>query len=102
MTSHLPLLEIKNLSKSYGAVKAVDDVSIHIDRGEIAGLIGPNGSGKSTFFDCSTGLAKPDAGTVVLDGQDITGWSLNRIAREGRMIVFSPPSTEVMSTRDLR
>ncbi|MGR9138940.1 ABC transporter ATP-binding protein (plasmid) [Rhizobium leguminosarum] len=86
MTSHLPLLEIKNLSKSYGAVKAVDDVSIHIDRGEIAGLIGPNGSGKSTFFDCSTGLAKPDAGTVVLDGQDITGWSLNRIAKEGRML----------------
>ncbi|TBG72356.1 ABC transporter ATP-binding protein [Rhizobium leguminosarum] len=86
MTSHLPLLEIKNLSKSYGAVKAVNDVSIHIDRGEIAGLIGPNGSGKSTFFDCSTGLAKPDTGTVVLDGQNITGWSLNRIAREGRML----------------
>jgi branched-chain amino acid transport system ATP-binding protein len=86
MTSHLPLLEIKNLSKSYGAVKAVNDVSIHIDRGEIAGLIGPNGSGKSTFFDCSTGLAKPDTGTVVLDGQDITGWSLNRIAREGRIL----------------
>ncbi|TAY05568.1 ABC transporter ATP-binding protein [Rhizobium leguminosarum] len=86
MSSHLPLLEIKNLSKSYGAVKAVNDVSIHIDRGEIAGLIGPNGSGKSTFFDCSTGLAKPDTGTVVLDGQDITGWSLNRIAREGRML----------------
>ncbi|MBY5419785.1 ABC transporter ATP-binding protein [Rhizobium leguminosarum] len=86
MTSHLPLLEIKNLSKSYGAVKAVNDVSIHIDRGEIAGLIGPNGSGKSTFFDCSTGLAKPDTGKVFLDGQDITGWSLNRIAREGRML----------------
>ncbi|MGO8188967.1 ABC transporter ATP-binding protein [Rhizobium leguminosarum] len=86
MTSHLPLLEIKNLGKSYGAVKAVNDVSIHVDRGEIAGLIGPNGSGKSTFFDCSTGLAKPDTGKVVLDGQDITGWSLNRIAREGRML----------------
>ncbi|KAA6487776.1 ABC transporter ATP-binding protein [Agrobacterium rhizogenes] len=84
--SHLPILEIKNLSKSYGAVKAVNDVSIHIDRGEIAGLIGPNGSGKSTFFDCSTGLAKPDSGTVILDGQDITGWPLNRIAREGRML----------------
>lgn len=82
----LPILEIKNLRKSYGAVKAVNDVSIHIDRGEIAGMIGPNGSGKSTFFDCSTGLAKPDAGTVKLDGQDITGWSLNRIAREGRML----------------
>jgi ABC-type branched-subunit amino acid transport system ATPase component len=84
--NHLPLLEISNLSKSYGAVKAVDDVSVHINRGEIAGLIGPNGSGKSTFFDCSTGLGKPDTGTVKLDGQDITGWSLNRIAREGRML----------------
>jgi len=84
--NHLRLLEISNLSKSYGAVKAVDDVSIHINRGEIAGLIGPNGSGKSTFFDCSTGLGKPDTGTVKLDGQDITGWSLNRIAREGRML----------------
>ncbi|GLR51226.1 ABC transporter ATP-binding protein [Shinella yambaruensis] len=86
MTTHLPLLDIRNLTKSYGAVKAVNDVSLHIDRGEIAGLIGPNGSGKSTFFDCSTGLARPDTGTVVLDGQDITGWSLNRIAREGRML----------------
>lgn len=86
MTTHLPILEIKNLSKSYGAVKAVNDVSMHINRGEIAGLIGPNGSGKSTFFDCSTGLARPDTGKVVLDGQDITGWSLNRIAREGRML----------------
>ncbi|WP_349962972.1 ABC transporter ATP-binding protein [Rhizobium sp. ZPR3] len=86
MTSHLPILQINNLSKSYGAVKAVNDVTMHIERGEIAGLIGPNGSGKSTFFDCSTGLARPDSGTVILDGQDITGWSLNRIAREGRML----------------
>jgi len=84
--TNLPLLEISNLSKSYGAVKAVNDVSIQVRRGEIAGLIGPNGSGKSTFFDCSTGLGKPDTGTVKLDGQDITGWSLNRIAREGRML----------------
>ena len=82
----LPILEISNLTKSYGAVKAVDDVSLHIARGEICGLIGPNGSGKSTFFDCSTGLGKPDSGKVMLDGQDITGWSLNRIAREGRML----------------
>ncbi|ACP27160.1 putative branched-chain amino acid ABC transporter, ATP-binding protein [Sinorhizobium fredii NGR234] len=82
----LPILEINKISKSYGAVKAVSEVSLHVDRGEIAGLIGPNGSGKSTFFDCSTGLQRPDAGTVKLDGQDITGWSLNRIAREGRML----------------
>jgi ABC-type branched-subunit amino acid transport system ATPase component len=84
--STLPILEISNLTKSYGAVKAVNDVSMHIHRGEICGLIGPNGSGKSTLFDCSTGLGKPDSGRVALDGQDITGWSLNRIAREGRML----------------
>lgn len=82
----VPILDIKGLSKSYGAVKAVDDVSLHVGRGEICGLIGPNGSGKSTFFDCSSGLARPSAGSVRLDGQEITGWSLNRIAREGRML----------------
>ncbi len=82
----LPILEIKDLSKSYGAIKAISEVSLHVDHGEIVGLIGPNGSGKSTFFDCSTGLQKPNSGTVKLDSQDITGWSLNRIAREGRML----------------
>lgn len=82
----LSVLDIKGLSKSYGAVKAVDNVDLHIDHGEILGLIGPNGSGKSTFFDCSTGLSEPDSGQVMLEGQDITDWSLNRIAREGRML----------------
>ncbi|AMJ61719.1 ABC transporter ATP-binding protein [Bosea sp. PAMC 26642] len=82
----LPILEISGLSKSYGAIKAVDGVDLQVHRGEICGLIGPNGSGKSTFFDCVSGLAKPNAGSVRLDGQDITGWSLNRIAREGRML----------------
>lgn len=86
MTERLPILEIRDLCKSYGAIRAVNSVSMHVDHGEIAGLIGPNGSGKSTFFDCCSGLAKPNSGMVVLDGQDITGWSLNRIAREGRML----------------
>lgn len=82
----LPLLDIRGLTKSYGAIRAVDGIDFHVKRGEICGLIGPNGSGKSTFFDATTGLARPDAGKVTLDGQDITGWSLNRIAREGRML----------------
>jgi len=82
----LPILDITGLTKSYGAIKAVGGVDLQVNRGEICGLIGPNGSGKSTFFDCSSGLARPNAGTVKLDGQDITGWSLNRIAREGRML----------------
>lgn len=82
----MPVLQIEALTKTYGAVTAVDAVDFHIDRGEICGLIGPNGSGKSTFFDCATGLNQADSGKVSLDGQDITGWSLNRIAREGRML----------------
>lgn len=80
------ILDIKGLTKSYGTVKAVNAVDLHIDRGEILGLIGPNGSGKSTFFDCCTGLARPDSGTVVLEGMNITNWPLNKIAREGRML----------------
>jgi ABC-type branched-subunit amino acid transport system ATPase component len=96
----LPILEISGLTKSYGAVRAVNDVSVYVNRGEICGLIGPNGSGKSTFFDCASGLTKPDAGSVKLDGQDITGWSLNRIAREGRML-RSFQKTVVFSALDV-
>ncbi|MGO4855347.1 ABC transporter ATP-binding protein [Phaeovulum sp. W22_SRMD_FR3] len=86
MSGKVSVLDIRGLTKSYGAVKAVDAVDLHIDHGEILGLIGPNGSGKSTFFDCATGLSTPDSGTVTLEGLDITNWSLNRIAREGRML----------------
>jgi branched-chain amino acid transport system ATP-binding protein len=86
MAAPLAVLEIDRLAKAYGAIKAVDEVSLTVGRGEICGLIGPNGSGKSTFFDCTTGLARPDGGKVTLDGADVTGWSLNRIAREGRML----------------
>jgi ABC-type branched-subunit amino acid transport system ATPase component len=98
--SGLPILDISGLCKSYGAVRAVDGVNLHVGRGEICGLIGPNGSGKSTFFDCVTGLAKPSAGAVKLDGQDITGWSLNDIAREGRML-RSFQKTVVFSALDI-
>ncbi len=94
------LLEIEGIAKSYGAVRAVDGVSMHVGHGEICGLIGPNGSGKSTFFDCTTGLSRPDAGTVRLAGVDITGWSLDRIAREGRML-RSFQKTVVFSALDV-
>ena len=98
--SGLPILDISGLCKSYGAVRAVDGVDLHVGRGEICGLIGPNGSGKSTFFDCVTGLARPSAGAVKLDGQDITGWSLNDIARQGRML-RSFQKTVVFSALDI-
>jgi ABC-type branched-subunit amino acid transport system ATPase component len=78
-----PLLAIRGLKKSYGAVQALRGVDLDVRKGELCGVIGPNGSGKSTLFDCCTGLQRPDNGTIHLDNTDITGWSMNRIAREG-------------------
>jgi ABC-type branched-subunit amino acid transport system ATPase component len=88
MTTHplpdtAPLLSIRGLQKNYGAVPALRGIDLDVRKGELCGVIGPNGSGKSTLFDCCTGLQRPDNGTIHLDGTDITGWSMNRIAREG-------------------
>ena len=81
-----PILRVQGLKKNYGGVPALQGVDFDIARGEVCGLIGPNGSGKSTLFDCCTGLQKSDAGRVLLKGIDITGWPMNRIAREGRLL----------------
>lgn len=86
MVADQPMLRIEGLRKNYGAVAALQGVSIDVARGEVMGLIGPNGSGKSTLFDCCTGLQKSDGGRVLLRGTDITGWPMNRIAREGRFL----------------
>lgn len=61
----MALLETKGLSKHFGGVVALDNIDISIERGEIVGLIGPNGAGKTTFFNCITGIYKPDKGEVV-------------------------------------
>jgi len=79
----LPILDISGLCKSYGAVRAVDGVDLHVDRGEICGLIGPNGSGKSTLFEIISGFYRPDAGVVRLDGAPLTGLSPDRVCRLG-------------------
>ena len=81
-----PILSVRGLRKNYGGVPALQGVDFDVARGEVCGLIGPNGSGKSTLFDCCTGLQKSDAGSVLLKGIDITGWPMNRIAREGRLL----------------
>lgn len=81
-----PVLKVENVEKSFGAVRALRGVSIDIFEGQVCGLIGPNGSGKSTLFDCCTGLQRPDAGRVHLDGIDITDWPMNRISRHGRLL----------------
>jgi branched-chain amino acid transport system ATP-binding protein len=69
----MALLEIKNLGISFGGLRAVDNFSITIEKGQLYGLIGPNGAGKTTMFNLLTGVYKPNAGTILLDGENITG-----------------------------
>ncbi len=79
----MALLEVKNIYKSFGGVKAIQDFSLDADRGEIHGIIGPNGAGKTTIFNSISGVYTPDAGTVLLDGTDITQMEQHRITRLG-------------------
>ena len=69
----MALLEVKNLSISFGGLRAVNEFHIVIQKGELYGLIGPNGAGKTTAFNLLTGVYKPDEGIIKLDGVDITG-----------------------------
>jgi branched-chain amino acid transport system ATP-binding protein len=66
------LLEVRNVSKSFGSLVAVRDVSLAVEPGELRAVIGPNGAGKTTFFNLISGLFAPSAGAIVFDGQDIT------------------------------
>jgi len=78
-----PFLEVKNMKKSYGAIKAVDGVTMSVGPGEIVGVIGPNGSGKTTLFNSILGQIKPTAGAVEFCGEDITGMSPLMLSRRG-------------------
>jgi branched-chain amino acid transport system ATP-binding protein len=77
------VLQVHNLSKSFGGIQAVDAVSFDVREGEILGLIGPNGSGKSTLFNCILGQLAPTSGEVMLDGQEVTGLRPSHINRLG-------------------
>ena len=77
------LLEVRNVVKSFGGLRALQDVSLSVAKGEIRAVIGPNGAGKSTLFNVMTGLLKPDAGDVVFEGEPITGLPPHRIIRKG-------------------
>jgi branched-chain amino acid transport system ATP-binding protein len=83
-----PILEVSELTRSFGRLLAVDRVSLTIYRGEILGLIGPNGAGKTTFFNTITGLLTPDSGTVHFKGTDITGLFPHRICKLGMSRTF--------------
>lgn len=77
------VLSVKNISKSFGNVHAVNDVSFNVDKGEILGLIGPNGSGKSTLFNCILGQLTPSSGTVLVNGKSVSGMASHKLNKIG-------------------
>lgn len=77
------MLMVKNLSKRFGGIEAVKNLDFQLQGGEILGLVGPNGSGKSTTFNLITGFHRPDEGTVLFKGEDITGLQPYQICRKG-------------------
>jgi len=79
----MPLLEVERLSKRFGGVRAVHDVSFTLGEGELLGIMGPNGSGKTTLFNVIAGALSPDSGHVRLHGRDMAGLSAHRVCRNG-------------------
>ena len=77
------LLETQEISKSYRGRRVVNSVSVHLEQGEVVGLLGPNGAGKTTTFYMVVGLISPDAGRILIDGQDITRLPMYRRAQRG-------------------
>ncbi len=98
-----PILQVENISKSFGGVKAVVGVNFDLHEGQLLGVIGPNGSGKTTLVNLITGFLKPDQGKIVYKGKDINGWAPYRIARVGiaRTFQMIRPFAELPSFKNL-
>jgi len=86
-----PLLEIRDVTKTFGGVRVLNGINLSIDSGEVLCLIGPNGCGKTTLFNIITGAFAPTSGQVFSDGDDITGLPPHRIARRGIARKFQVP-----------
>jgi branched-chain amino acid transport system ATP-binding protein len=82
------MIKVKNISKHFGGIKAVDNVNLHIKKGSITGLIGPNGAGKSTLFNLIAGLYKPTSGKIYLEAEDITGEDAHNLFHKGLLRTF--------------
>lgn len=82
------VLQVRNISKAFGGVQAVEDVSFTLQKGEIFGVIGPNGSGKTTLVNLITGFVRPDSGEVLFKGKKITGIQPHKIANLGLTRTF--------------
>ena len=82
------MLHISNVSKSFGGIKALNDVSLNIEKGKITALIGPNGAGKTTLFNVINGSLKPDKGNITLNDQNITGLDPHELFSRGVLRTF--------------
>ncbi len=98
-----PLLKVRNMSKSFGGVRAVIAANFDLYKGELLGIIGPNGSGKTTMVNLLTGFVKPDSGVIEYEGRNITGWMPYRIARLGiaRTFQMIRPFAELAAFKNL-
>jgi branched-chain amino acid transport system ATP-binding protein len=96
----LALLELENVTRHFGGLVALDDVSLSVEQGEIAGLIGPNGAGKTTAFNVITRLYKPDSGTVAFDGESLLATPPHGVVRRGIARTFQ--NVELFETMTVR
>jgi branched-chain amino acid transport system ATP-binding protein len=85
------LLQVQGVTRTFGATRAVDNVSFAVQPGELLGLIGPNGAGKSTLFNLIAGVMAPSGGKIIVDGTDVTGWKSYDMARAGVARTFQIP-----------
>jgi len=83
-----PILDIREVTKTFGGILALNNVSFHVDQGEILGIIGPNGSGKTTLINCITGFVKMTSGRVAFKGKDVSGKAPHKIADMGLTRTF--------------
>jgi lipopolysaccharide export system ATP-binding protein len=86
------VMEAEDLVKSYGGRRVVDEVNLHVKRGEVVGLLGPNGAGKTTTFYMAVGLVKPDSGHIHFEGRDVTRTPMYKRARLGMGYLSQEPS----------
>lgn len=102
-TAEPPLLEVDGLTKRFGGIVAVDDVSFTLDDGPITGLIGPNGAGKTTLFNLISGFHEPTAGEITFNGERVDGKPMHKIARRGiaRTFQVSRPFGEMTVRENL-
>jgi branched-chain amino acid transport system ATP-binding protein len=99
-TASPPLLAIEGLSRTFGALAAVRDLSLTVHDGEILGIIGPNGAGKTTTVNLMAGAIRPTSGRVTFDGRDVTGLKPHALARRGLVRTFQ--ATTVFGTQTVR